>query len=85
MIPERLAPILEEVRPLAARFDAAGHRIYLVGGIVRDLVLGRPLGADIDLTTDARPETTIDLVQGWSDALWDRGPASGLWGSRRAT
>ena len=64
MIPERLRPILDEVRPLAQRFDAAGHRLYLVGGIVRDAVLGRPLATDIDLTTDARPERTTELVGG---------------------
>ena len=80
MIPERLAPILEEVRPLAARFDAAGHRIYLVGGIVRDLVLGRPLSGDIDLTTDARPEVTTQLVRGWADAVWDQGARFGTVG-----
>ena len=39
-MPERLRPILSQTRPLADRFDAAGHRIYLVGGIVRDLLLG---------------------------------------------
>jgi poly(A) polymerase len=80
VIPERLAPILDEVRPLAARFDAAGHRIYLVGGIVRDLVLGRPLSGDIDLTTDARPEVTTRLVRGWADAVWDQGARFGTVG-----
>ena len=63
VIPERLQPILDQVRPLADRFEAAGHRLYLVGGIVRDLVLGRSTHrADIDLTTDARPETVRGLV-----------------------
>ncbi len=83
MIPERLAPILDEVRPLAARFDDAGHRLYLVGGIVRDLVLGRPLGGDIDCTTDARPEVTARLVRGWADAVWDQGARFGTVGLRR--
>lgn len=80
MIPERLRPILDEVRPLAQRFDAAGQRLYLVGGIVRDLVLGRPSARDIDLTTDARPERTIELVQGWADAVWDQGARFGTVG-----
>ena len=85
MIPERLAPILDAVRPLADRFDAAGHRIYLVGGIVRDLVLGRSLGddTDIDLTTDARPEVTADLVRGWADAVWDQGARFGTVGLKK--
>lgn len=83
MIPERLAPILDEVRPLAARFEDAGHRLYLVGGIVRDLVLGRPLGGDIDLTTDARPEVTTALVRGWADAVWDQGARFGTIGLKK--
>ena len=69
MIPERLQPILDDVRPLADRFAAAGHSIYLVGGIVRDLVLGRVReGADLDMTTDARPEETNALLAGWADS-----------------
>lgn len=83
MIPERLAPILDQVRPLAARFDAAGHRVYLVGGIVRDLVLGRELGGDIDLTTDARPEATTEIVRGWADSVWDQGARFGTVGLKK--
>jgi poly(A) polymerase len=83
VIPERLRPILDEVRPLAQRFDDAGHRIYLVGGIVRDLVLGRPLSGDIDLTTDARPEQTTALVSGWADAVWDQGARFGTVGLKK--
>lgn len=58
--------------PLAARFAAAGHDLYLVGGSVRDALLGR-LGHDLDFTTDARPETIASLLEGWVDALWDTG------------
>jgi poly(A) polymerase len=85
MIPERLQPVLDEVRPLAARFERAGHRVYLVGGIVRDLVLGRMLapGVDIDLTTDARPEQTTAIVDGWADAVWDQGARFGTIGLQR--
>ncbi len=83
MIPERLRPILDEVRPLAQRFDAAGQRIYLVGGIVRDLVLGRAFKGDFDLTTDARPERTVELVTGWADAVWDQGARFGTVGLKR--
>lgn len=85
MVPERLAPILDAVRPLAGRFDAAGHRIYLVGGIVRDLVLGRALSdnTDIDLTTDARPEVTAALVRDWADAVWEQGARFGTVGLKK--
>jgi poly(A) polymerase len=82
--PERLQPILDDVRPLADRFDAAGHRIYLVGGIVRDLVLGRMRpGADLDLTTDARPDEILALVDGWADSTWTQGKAFGTIGARK--
>jgi poly(A) polymerase len=83
VIPERLRPILDEVRPLAQRFDAGGHRLYLVGGIVRDLVLGRSFSGDIDLTTDARPERTLELVSGWADAVWDQGARFGTVGLKK--
>ena len=39
MIPARLQPIIDEAAPLAERFAAAGFTLYLVGGIVRDLLL----------------------------------------------
>src|SRR5690606_29657682 len=84
VIPERLKPILDDVRPLAERFEAAGHAVYLVGGIVRDLVLGRAThGADLDLTTDARPGETRAVLQGWADAVWDQGAAFGTIGARK--
>ena len=48
--------VVDEVRPLADAFIGAGYRVYLVGGIVRDLIAGRQRSApDIDLTTDATP------------------------------
>ena len=82
MIPDRIDPLLTVVRPLAERFDATGHRIYLVGGIVRDLVLGRPSSGDIDLTTDARPDQTIAALKGWADAIWDQGARFGTVGCK---
>jgi poly(A) polymerase len=84
VIPERLQPILADVRPLADRFTAAGHRIYLVGGIVRDLVVGRLRPeADLDLTTDARPAETRAVLDGWADATWTQGEAFGTIGARK--
>lgn len=83
-LPKRLKPILDQVAPLAQRFQAAGHRVYLVGGVVRDLVLGRPLdGQDLDLTTDARPSQSLALLEGWADAVWSQGQAFGTIGARR--
>jgi poly(A) polymerase len=84
VIPERLQPILDDVRPLAERFTAAGHAVYLVGGIVRDFVLGRSrAGADLDLTTDARPDETTAVLAGWADSVWTQGQAFGTIGARK--
>jgi poly(A) polymerase len=84
VIPDRLRPILDDVQPLADRFVAAGYRIYLVGGIVRDLVLGRlHAGADLDLTTDARPDEIETLLTGWADSVWTQGKAFGTIGVRK--
>ncbi|MGW5051235.1 CCA tRNA nucleotidyltransferase [Actinokineospora sp. NPDC004072] len=73
-------PVVDE---LAARFAAAGHRLYLVGGSVRDALLGR-LGTDLDFTTDARPEQVMALVRGWADGVWDTGIAFGTVGVAKA-
>ena len=54
MIPARFQPVLDELAPLAARFTEAGHRLYLVGGSVRDLMVEAQGEFDFDLTTDAR-------------------------------
>ncbi|MGZ6777607.1 MAG: CCA tRNA nucleotidyltransferase [Mycobacterium sp.] len=62
----------EVLRDLGRLFAEAGHELYLVGGSVRDALLGR-LGADLDFTTDARPEQMQAMVRPWADALWDTG------------
>jgi len=61
--------------PLADRFRAAGHKLYLVGGTVRDLLLmsdDQPVDSNIDFdaTTTARPEETKRLVADIADAVW---------------
>ena len=81
VIPERFRPLLDETAWLAERFAAAGHALYLVGGVVRDALLDR-LGPspDIDLTTDARPPEIKRLVRSGADALWDQGERFGTIG-----
>jgi poly(A) polymerase len=77
--------LVEETAGLAERFAAAGHRLYLVGGVVRDAVLGRMADdADLDFTTDARPEETEAVIAGWADAVWDQGRRFGTIGAMRA-
>ena len=71
-----LGGLADVLTPLGARFAAAGHELYLVGGSVRDAVLGR-LGTDLDFTTDARPEQVQALLRGWADHQWDTGIAFG--------
>lgn len=82
---------MDETAELTSRFSAAGHQLYLVGGIVRDAIANvgvasqgadDPTGrsSDIDLTTDARPEQIEDLVRGWADAIWLQGQRFGTIG-----
>jgi poly(A) polymerase len=85
VVPARLRPVLDEVRPVAERLAASGHRAYLVGGSVRDLLLDRdPDGMDLDLTTDARPDDIERAVRGWADAVWTQGKRFGTIGCRKA-
>ncbi|WP_070380167.1 CCA tRNA nucleotidyltransferase [Rhodococcus sp. WMMA185] len=67
-----LRELSDVLTQLGARFAAAGHELYLVGGSVRDAILGR-LGTDLDFTTDARPEQIQKLLSGWVEHQWDAG------------
>jgi poly(A) polymerase len=76
---DRIAPVIDE---LGDRFAEAGHELALVGGSVRDAMLGRRHN-DLDLTTSARPEEVERLLAGWADTTWDVGRAFGTIGSRK--
>lgn len=67
-----LGRLSDVLTPLGEMFAAHGSQLYLVGGSVRDAILGR-LGTDLDFTTDARPEQVQELLRGWADHLWDTG------------
>ncbi len=67
---------------LAAQFKAAGFRLALVGGPVRDSLLGR-LGNDLDFTTDARPDDTKKLLKKWATDVWDVGAKFGTIGAKK--
>jgi poly(A) polymerase len=84
MIPDRFAVVLSEVAPLAERFAARGHRLYLVGGSVRELLLGRASGHhDLDFTTGARPPEIKACLDGFADAVWTQGERFGTIGAKR--
>lgn len=71
-------PVVEQ---LGAAFAAAGHELYLVGGSVRDALLGR-LGQDLDFTTSARPEVIERLLRKLTSTIWTVGREFGTIGGR---
>jgi len=75
----RVSPVADE---LGRRFESAGHELHLVGGSVRDALLGA-LGDDLDFCTDAPPEQTLAVVQGWADAIWETGREFGTIGVQK--
>ncbi|MBW1639669.1 CCA tRNA nucleotidyltransferase [Microbacterium resistens] len=79
----RLGALAEDpvVRTLAAAFDEAGFALAVVGGPVRDALLGRDTH-DLDFTTDARPDEILRIVTPVSTAQWDIGREFGTIGAR---
>ncbi|MFE0150956.1 CCA tRNA nucleotidyltransferase [Nonomuraea sp. NPDC059007] len=75
----KIAPVADELGEL---FAARGHELALVGGSVRDILLGR-IGNDLDLTTEARPERVLELVKDWADSVWTIGIDFGTVGVRK--
>jgi poly(A) polymerase len=79
----RLGALAENpvVRTLAEAFAAAGFDLAVVGGPVRDALLGRATH-DLDFTTDAHPDDILKIVKPISTAHWDIGRAFGTIGAR---
>jgi len=75
---DRMAEVLD---PLGALFAEAGHELALVGGPVRDAMLGRP-HTDLDFATSAAPAQTERLLKKWGEATWDMGRDFGTIGAR---
>ena len=78
-----LLPVEPVAVELGERFAHAGHQLHLVGGSVRDLLMGRPFGGELDFATDAHPETTIRLVQGWAKGIVLKGIRFGTIGAKK--
>ncbi len=64
------------VSKLARAFSDAGYELALVGGPVRDALLGCPV-TDLDFTTSARPEQTREILQRIASKTWDLGAQYG--------
>jgi poly(A) polymerase len=79
--PADLIPVPEEADRLGAAFAAAGHELHLVGGPIRDALLGRPVD-DLDFTTDARPDAVLALVAPLAGATWTTGIEFGTVGAQ---
>ena len=62
-------PLLDR---LGALFEAAGFELSLVGGPVRDAILGR-VAPDLDFTSSANPDQILKLLKPISSATWDIG------------
>lgn len=75
----RIAPVIDELGTL---FREAGHELYLVGGSVRDALLGK-LGHDLDFTTSARPDETHTLLKEFTPSTWDIGKEFGTIGAMK--
>jgi poly(A) polymerase len=74
----------EVAKELGERFTQAGFQLYLVGGVLRDLILGRfgPDG-DLDFATDATPKETVRVLRGWAERHYLVGARFGTVGARR--
>ena len=77
---DALADVLPLACDLGERFAEQGYEVALVGGSVRDAMLGR-LGNDLDFTTNARPEAVLRLLNRWAESTWDIGIRFGTVGA----
>lgn len=75
----QVSPVADE---LGRRFAEAGYELHLVGGSVRDALLGR-LGEDLDFATNARPEQTQEVLEDWAEAIWTTGAEFGTIGAAK--
>jgi poly(A) polymerase len=75
---DRLSPVTDR---LSAAFRHDGHSLYLVGGPVRDALLGLP-AHDLDFATSARPDAIEAILARLGGPIWDMGRDFGTIGTR---
>lgn len=51
----------KEVKEILKKFQGSGYEIYIVGGVVRDLIMGRAAN-DWDFTTNATPDQILQVI-----------------------
>lgn len=69
---------------LAGLFADAGESLYLVGGSVRDALMGRDVAEiDFDFATSARPDRIAAILEGWADSVYRIGEAFGTIGAMK--
>ena len=73
---------IPEVAEIGRLFARHGYELALVGGPVRDVLLGQQPG-DLDLTTNATPDQVLAIASGWADRTWEVGIAFGTVGLRK--
>ena len=71
------------VSPITGRFVQEKHTLFLVGGVVRDVLMNKNIESpDLDLTTNATPDQIRALVEPVADAVWLQGERFGTIGLR---
>jgi poly(A) polymerase len=75
----RISPLADDLGTL---FAHSGHELALVGGSVRDALLGHA-GDDFDFATSARPDEVVRIAGAWADSLWETGIAFGTVGLQK--
>ena len=77
-----LEPIRADLEDLVDLFEIEGKRLYLVGGLVRDLLGGYSIDNDVDITTDATPDLVKRLLKQWARTVWTQGERFGTIGAQ---
>lgn len=77
-------PVPQVAIQLAEAFTRSGFSLWLVGGWVRDALLG-DVHTDLDFATEARPDQTLEVLKGWagSGSVWTVGIDFGTVGAER--